>query len=188
MTLEEARARAREIISLVQDQKRDPRQEERAALDAQQQNGRTFAQLFADWLEGYAMPNLRAWDQARDKLKKHALPYLGDMPPAAIKPAHINNILDRLVTARKGTQANRVRAHLSAVFKWGLSRNYGLEYNPVQMTMRPKRREYPRSVVYDHADMLRLWTAISDGTVGFSEEVGLAIKLALATGQRARTG
>jgi integrase len=178
MPLEQAKARAREIITFVEDKKCDPRAAEQAA------RGYTFKQLFGHWLEGYAKPNLRAWQQPRDKLTKHALPFIGDMQVPHIKPSHINQLLDQLVAVKKGTQANRVRAHLSAVFKWGLSRDYGLEYNPVQMTCKPRRRELPRSTIYEHSDIRALWQAIERQSIRFSRQVGLVLLLALVTGQR----
>jgi hypothetical protein len=98
MALEQAKARAREIITFVEDKKCDPRAAEQAA------RGYTFKQLFAHWLEGYAKPNLRAWQQPRDKLTKHAVPFIGDMQLSHIKPSHINQLLDRLVAVKKGTR------------------------------------------------------------------------------------
>lgn len=184
MSLAEARAMCRELLSKAHDKKIDPRKEEQARREAVAAENYTFRDLFDVWLEKYAKPNLRSSDQPEARIKKHALPVIGHMVLADIRPKHISLILDSLMAEGKGTQANRVRAHVHAVFKWGLSREIGLEYNPVAMTLRPKRREQPRNVTYSEDDMKRLWRAIDEGALPMEVACGLVLKIALVTGQR----
>ncbi|MGQ0593793.1 MAG: phage integrase central domain-containing protein [Gammaproteobacteria bacterium] len=53
-------------------------------------------------------------------LQTDARPYLGSLPAREITPAHIRDVLYRLIRRDAPVQANRLRSHLRTAFQWGV--------------------------------------------------------------------
>ena len=154
----------------------------------------TFEQLldsYLDKLEGRA---------SHSRVKQSFKRYVRRSHPELLKryaneiiPANISDILLKMIQAGITTQVNRTRSQLHAAFEYGIKQDndprqsdgkktlFNLEYNPVARI--PKQADYENvgEHVISGEDIKRIWEEITEEYF----IAGHAVKLALATGQRA---
>jgi len=154
----------------------------------------TFEQLldsYLDKLEGRASHS--RVKQSFNRYVRRSNPELLKRYANEIIPANISDVLLKMIQAGITTQVNRTRSQLHAAFEHGMKQDndprrsgsnvilFNLEYNPVARI--PKQADYEN--VGDHViadeDIERIWREITDNYF----IAGHAVKLALATGQRA---
>jgi integrase len=178
--LADARARAAEVRRAAVSganpaaEKRDARENAEA---------RTVDHLAARYLREHAARFKRPRPVAEDErnLRLHVLPKWGRRAFADIKRRDVVELIEGLVAADKPALAIGVKALISKMFNFAISRGL-LEANPVAgigcvAELQPRER-----VLSD--DEIRLaWEAF--GMPPFSRPVGLALRLALLTGARA---
>ena len=173
VSLAEARAKARETLVAVS-QGEDP-QEARES----EQSGLTFAEMADSFLEGYADANhSAAWRREEERLlRKKILPTLGEKRASEITRRDVIDLLD--VVAERGVAlANRVRAVLSSIYNWALSRDL-VEHNPV-VGVKKAGKERPRERVLSEAEIRHVWAACEDEP----SLVAVSVQLVLVTAQR----
>lgn len=154
----------------------------------------TFEQLldaYLDKLEGKASHSRVKQSFNRYVRRKH--PELLKRYANDITTGDIQDILKRMIQAGITTQVNRTRSQLHAAFEYGIKQEndprrnddakplFNLEYNPVARI--PKQADYEKvgEHVISDEDIKRIWDRITDNYF----IAGHAVKLALATGQRA---
>lgn len=205
MSLDEARTQAREAAAIV-DRGKDPAAAVQALKAAE-----TFAEVAADWLERHAKPRKRPGSVADDQymLKRHILPEIGSLKASEIQRRDLRAFLDRVAAKsdsrsnkvgedgkpRRLTHApNRVFALVRSIFRWA-AENDLITADPTSGIKAPAGKEAPRARALSPSEIKQLWAALdrapaqkpyrqSEGDFPMTRGTSLAIKLALATGQR----
>lgn len=110
-----------------------------------------------------------------------------------ITKADIISVLHGITARGSLIMANRARAYLSAMFKWGIEFDdtqaaikhnvqFFIESNPVANVKKPLKKEAPTERVLDEEEVMALWAAL--GKSGMSVHRANVFKLMLATGCR----
>jgi integrase len=169
LSLEDARAKAREWIALVA-KGIDPAQAQR---DAQRD---TLAAICEEYLARRGR-ELRSIDLIRSMLTRLVLPYLGPRPIADIRRSDIVRLLDRIEDESGPVAANRTCALLGTVMNWYAGRTD--DYSSPIIRGMARRREVARDRVLTDEELRAVWSAPA------SEPVYSAyIRFLLLTGAR----
>lgn len=115
----------------------------------------TFGELAAAFLRHRRAGGESRLGEVERILTADVLPALGERQAAEIRPADVAAILDAAVERGSPVQANRIRAHLARIFRFGLEREL-VESNPAQVLSRPAR-ERSRDRVLSDAELVALW-------------------------------
>lgn len=169
--LEAARAAVKAHAANVA-QGRNPSVERKAKL-----NAATVGELITDYLVA-AEAKQKASTYATTKL--HLNVHAKALHPETLPPPRemIAGLLQKVTNEVGQTTANRVRAHLSAMFTWALkSGKMKGEANPATYTVRHK--ETPRDRLLSDDEIRALWKATDD-----SSEFSRIVRLLLATACR----
>jgi integrase len=151
----------------------------------------TFEHVARQFIERYARPKNRTWQQAAHWLGlapgekgdlvltgKGAVAMWGDRKIGSIKQADIIHFLDRLVDLGHPISANRTLAALRKLFNWASGR-YGLSGNPCERVEMPAE-ETARDRILSDTELAAVWKAATDYGGNFAS----VIKLLILTGQR----
>lgn len=137
----------------------------------------TISMLAETYIQRYAIPHKKSWNQDKGILEKHLLPYLGDVDPSEVKRKDIVAILDRVVDNSGRVQANRTQAIISKMFNYHVDRGE-LEFNPIQGMRRVGGKEQPRDRVLSDLELRKLWR------FRFTPEMRKALRFMIVTGMR----
>ncbi|QSA98145.1 site-specific integrase [Methylococcus sp. EFPC2] len=185
-TLAEARQRARAARSQV-DQGVDPQEDVKKRVREAKSRG-SVQQLTDAFIEHMKANGRRSADEVKRCLEKDVLPHIGAMAARDVSPAHIREILYRLISRKAAVQANRVRSYLHTMFKYGIHHDndprslgaevlFGIAHNPVEAVPKNAAVEnaHDRNLSWD--EIRTIWN-----TEGIHLPYRLAIRLLLATG------
>ena len=181
-----------DVAQYLKDKKKAEAEKLKAAKLAEHRG--TFDQLldvYLDKLEGTASHG--RVKQSFNRYVRRSHPELLNRYANEISRDNIKDILRKMVQAGITTQVNRTRSQLHAAFEYGIKQEndprrndddkplFNLEYNPVARI--PKQADYEKvgEHVISDEDIKRIWDRITDNYF----IAGHAVKLALATGQRA---
>ena len=174
MTLAEARAKAKDILSAIANGE-DPGEAKRAAAKAA---GETVSTVAAMFIERYAKPRNRTWPETERLIARNILPAWGRRPIASIKRHDAIALLDGLVDRDAPIAANRVYANGKKMFAWAIERGF-IGNSPFDHIKAPTQ-EKSRDRTPDDAELtLILRAADTLGSV-----FGAFFKLLAYTGQR----
>ncbi len=172
LNLADARARAREILGAVAGGE-DPQVEKRA-----EKNAETFAELAAEYIERHAKKKKRRWREDERIIKVDLLPAWRKKKARNISRREVGDLLDGIVDRGSPIMANRVKALVSKIYNFGMSRDI-VEHNPcfgVPMPARARQRDR----VMSEEEICAIWRALDQ------EEPIMAstFKMRLLTAQR----
>jgi integrase len=171
-----ARGEARELRVRI-DRGEDPLAERIALYHAP-----TVRQLAERYIEEHAMPNKRPGSARNDKamLEHWVLPALGSKKVAAVRPADIAAVHEKVTKSGAATHANRVVGLMSKMFQLAATRWEYRADNPckgaVDRNAETKRRRY-----LSVAEIARLSLALGECE---SRQAANAIRLLMLTGAR----
>jgi hypothetical protein len=151
------------------------------AKAAEIKNADTFARLAVRYLEEYAKPNKRTWEQDEIKINVELLPVLGKLKVRDITRRHVGDLLDTIIARGTPIWANRTQALLSSMFTFAVDKNI-LDVNPIYQ-MKRKAKEKDRHRVLDTREVRALWEALPDQTPEFADTVHLALLTAQRQGE-----
>jgi integrase len=174
VSLKLARERARDARGAVQ-RGSDPVEEKKVEEREARENG--FESCVKDFIEKYAKPRNRTWEETKRILDRLAVPVWGSRPVKEIRRRDVVDLLDD-VGRDTPYQANQLRAHLSKLFNWLLEREV-VELNPVA-GVAPRIKVQPRDRVLTDGEIITLWKAT--GRIGGA--FGAAVRVLLLTGVR----
>jgi integrase len=140
--------------------------------------GMTVAMLAEAYLRKH-VSTLRGSRELERRLRVDVLPVIGSVKLADLHRRDVHRFLDPIVERGAPVSARRVFDDFRAMVRWAVARG-DMDSNPLSGA-RPPATSAPRERVLDDLEVGLLWRAWS--TV-FSEPMALALKLALATGQR----
>ena len=132
----------------------DPVVEKRAARDVL-----TFGALAKQYIDNYAKPNKRSWQEDERQLNASLLPKWKTRPAAEVSAEDLLAILNAKVRAGAPVAANRLRALVSRVYTFAAEQRLVVATaNPVIGVKRPTK-ETTRDRVLTDDEIRRLWDA-----------------------------
>jgi integrase len=179
-TLEAARKRAKEMAAQIADGTNpiEARNAEREAAPT-----RTFQALADRYLKEHAERHKRprSAEEDRRNLSVHILPKWAMRDFRAIRRADVIEVIELIVSAGKHAAGNRVHSLISKIFSFAIDADL-LEANPAAR-LRKRGVEKVGRRVLDDTEIETFWRGIVLPPV--SRQIGLALRLALATAARA---
>ncbi|SEP22406.1 Phage integrase family protein [Methylobacterium sp. UNC300MFChir4.1] len=172
LTLDEARKRARDLLSGVQ-VGIDPHAEKAAAKVRAAVTLGIVAEAYLKQAESRLRS--RSFEQVERHLKRDWQP-LTSMPVNEIKRANVATQLNLIAVDGHRVKAARARSALSAMFTWAMGEGLA-DSNPVVGTNKPAD-EKARDRVLNEKELRAIWLACRDDTYG------RIVRLLLLTGQR----
>jgi integrase len=171
-----ARTRAREARGLV-----EAGEDPRVALNAQAAGATTVTALIESFLEKHARPNLRTAAEIERRLRKNAIPLIGNVRIAELHRRDINRVVDPIVRRGRLAEACRVFEDLRSIMRWALARG-DLDRNPADGMNKPAApRSRTRVLTYD--EIRQLWNGLPK-VLAKSKSCQRIIQLCLVTAQR----
>ena len=140
----------------------------------------TVSEFASTFIERYAKPKNKAWEEQDRILKADVLPLIGTLKINAVERKHIIKLLDKKEDAGASVARNRLLSLLSKVFAFALERAL-IDVNPALGIKKLPEQARERTLTTD--EMKRLWSATSNES-NFSISTRLVLRLALLTGQR----
>jgi integrase len=180
ITLEQARAKAREWLSLIQ-RGVDPQVEiERQRLAEQRKRAGTFASVAQDFITE-KLSKERQGDDAERTLRRFIEAW-GDRPITEIAPLDVLAVI-RPIKSTAPYMAHSMLTTIKRFFSWVIDQHvYGLETSPCDR-LRPKNiigERKPRQRVLSEDEIFALWRAASRTPYPY----GPMLRMLLLTGQR----
>jgi integrase len=182
LTLEQARAKARKWLALIE-QGKDPQiEDERLRASEQRKLASTFAAVAEDFIRDKLSAERRGRDAERD-IRREFLPALGGRPIADITPFDIVRIVKAVKDRGTPYQAHNLLGTARRLFSWAIDQHaYGLETSPCDR-LKPKSiigAKVARSRVLDDSEIRALWRA----TETIPYPYGPLFRVLALTGQR----
>ena len=140
----------------------------------------TVSDFAYTFIERYAKPKNKAWQEQERILKADVLPLIGALKINAVERKHIIKLLDKKEDAGAPVARNRLLSLLSKVFAFALERAL-IDVNPALGIKKLPEQARERTLTTD--EIKRLWSATSNES-NFSISTRLVLRLALLTGQR----
>jgi len=170
--LGEAIKKARELLSKVQVEGKDPHVERRAAIG----DGKTMPDLLPAYLaERKAEIRKRHHGEITRHLEKHWKP-LHSKKLRSIARSDVVEVLDQIAQSCGKGAADRARSALSQFFTWAIDRTYA-ENNPT-LGIKPRNPKPAKNRTLSDAELVEVWDACPD------DDFGKIVKLLILTLQR----
>jgi integrase len=172
MSLADARSKAKDVLGRVA-RGEDPQQEKRVDKEAV-----TFGELAAEYLEKHAKLKKRSWKEDQRILGKDLLPSWRRKKAGKISRREVGELLDEVVARGAPIMANRVKALISKIYAFGMSRDL-VDHNPCYAVPMPAKAKQ-RDRVLSEDEIRAVWHAMN------AEELvmGATFKMRLLTAQR----
>jgi integrase len=154
LSLADARQRAKDTLYAV-DRGEDPQAEKQA-----ERQGATVAELAAEYVERHAKLKKRRWQEDDRMLRVDVLPHWKRRLAKSITRRDVSDLLDGIVERGAPIMANHVRALVSKMFNFGISRDI-VEHNPcvgVPLPAKPRQRDR----VLSDDEIRKLWRVLDD--------------------------
>ncbi len=158
ITIARAREEAREDLNAASSG-RDPKTLRSPQPEEPAPHAMTFAELFDLYLERHARENLMTWPDIERKVRKDALPIIGEMPAGEVRKRHLHLVIDRLMTGGHAVTATNLLHMISGVYTWAEGREI-VEYNPVRRFPYPRAAEPPQRRSLSDDQLRALWFAL----------------------------
>jgi integrase len=176
MSLAAARTRAREARWLV-----EAGEDPRVAFNVQAAGAMTVTALIESFLEKHARPNLRTAAEIERRLRKNAIPLIGNVRIADLHRRDVNRVIDPIVRRGRLAEACRVFEDLRSIMRWALARG-DLDRNPMEGMKKPAAPR-TRTRVLNDDEIKVLWNDLPK-TLAKSKSCQRIIQLCLITAQR----
>lgn len=152
VTIEQARRQATQFNIAIAEGL-NPAQKKRA-----ENQEKTFADLFHQFIERHAKINKKTWDEDVQRFNHHLAESIGAKKLSRITRADISTLHGRITTAGHNTAANRTVALISSVFNWGIDAGL-VENNPAHGIR--KNREKSRERFLQGDELPRFFGSLS---------------------------
>lgn len=179
MTLAEARRKHAEARSMIE-KGFNPVKVDQVAKREESESP-TIVHLSDEYIEKWAKPRKRSWDEDQRILFKDVIPAWGDMKAKNVTRRDVITLLDRIVERGSPISANRTLAVIRRMFNFGVERSM-LEITPC-MGVRAPSQENQRDRMLTETEIKAFWNGLPQSKMDPGTK--LAFKLILITGQRA---
>ncbi len=158
VTIARARVEAREDLNAAS-LGQDPKTLRMPQPEAPEVHETTFAELFELYMERHARENLMTWPEIDRKVRKDAVPIIGEMPAGEVRKRHLHLVIERLMSGGHAVSAGNLLNMISAVYTWAEGREI-VEFNPVRRFPYPKPAEPPQRRSLTDDQLRALWFAL----------------------------
>ena len=172
VSLSDARRHARQVLGEVASND-DPAQVRQDARRAP-----SFEALAALYLEKHARVKKKSWRQDRRVIENELLPKWRTLRASEIRRRDVRALVEGIAERPAPIAANRIRALISKIFNFGISREM-VEFNPCSQLEQPAS-ERRRDRVLTDAEICMFWTVLDNEP----PEIAAAFRLRLITAQR----
>lgn len=184
LSLADARKKARELraqVALGHDVAGEKQERKQAAL-AKLEAARcavTVAQVADDYFERMILGRWKHPNIVRSRIERDIKPHIGDLTVDAIKPLHVDAMLQAIVRRGAPTIANDVLRWARRIFDYAIKRHL-VQNNPVAAfdLADAGGKEVARERALSRVELVRLFEAMRNAK-GFTYENALAVKLLL---------
>jgi integrase len=182
LTLEKARAKARDWLELIRAGS-DPRdQEERQRLTEQRKRANTFAALAEDFIKDKLSTERKGREVERD-IRREFIPAWGGRPVIEIMASDVRAVIKSVKDRGAPYQAHNLLTTARRLFAWAIDQQvYGMETSPCDR-LKPKsiigERE-PRKRILSDDELRAFWRATARLPYPYAE----ICRMLLLTGQR----
>lgn len=158
----------------------EKRQMENDRREEEAQKSMTVEDLADAYIEKWAKPNKKSWEEDQKNLEKNVLPVIGSMRVVDVSRRDINEkVLDPIQERGAPVQANRVLALMRKMFNWAVEKGH-LDETPASHIKGYKERSRDR--VLSEEEIKDLLQCIQDSDL--HKITKLALEMILRTGQR----
>jgi len=157
----------------------DPGAEKIAARKALR-DAESFEELAYQWVERWAKPNRKTWQEAQRQLETDAIPAWGKHKAKSIGRRDVIELVEQIMDRGSPIMANRTLGLLKQVFKFGVQRDI-LDASPAVAIDKPSK-EKRRDRVLSEAEIRGFWTGLDKSMM--TEDLRTALRLCLVTLQR----
>ena len=182
ITLEAARAKARQWLELIGQGKDPALVEERARAAELRRQGNTFAAVAEDFIKAKLPREAKGAEVERD-IRRIFIASWGHRPITDILAGEVRAIVKQVADEGKTYQAHNLLGYARRLFNWAIDQQvYGLETSPCDR-LKPKSivgERDPRTRILTDAEIRALWNA----TDALGYPYGPLFRLLLLTGQR----
>ena len=182
ISLEAARAKARQWLEWISQGKDPAHVEEQARAAEIRRRANTFASVAEDFIAAKLPSEAKGVEVARD-LRRVFLPLWAHRPVTDILPAEVRAVVKRVADEGKSYQAHNLLGYARRLFAWAIDQQvYGLETSPCDR-LKPRSiigERDPRTRILSDAEIGAFWHATND--LGYP--YGPLFRLLLLTGQR----
>lgn len=175
-SLETAHDRVTEIMQLVE-AGRDP-----VAEGVARRTALTFRELCDERFKKDHETADSTKNDYRMCLERDVYPAIGDKPATEVTAEMVVDILDKIEGRDAVTKADKTKAAIGSMFKFGRKRGL-VKHDPTQ-GLGNRATATPRDRVLSDGEIKKLWLGIESGAGSLSARVRLILKLSLVTGQR----
>ena len=140
----------------------------------------TVSQLMDEYIEKWAKPRKRTWEEDARMLSKDVIPFLGRRKAKDIKRRDIILLIDEIVDRGSPIAANRTLRIIRKMFSFAVKRGV-LDASPCIEIDAPAK-ENQRERVLTEEEIKRFWLGLDSAKM--SDGTKLALKLLLVTAQR----
>ena len=172
MKLTNARDQAKAILGRV------ARGEDPMGERLQEKKAETFGDLAAEYLERHAKVKKRRWKGDERTLNHDLLPVWGRKKAKNIKRRDVSLLLDDVVARGAPIMANRIKALISKIYNFGISRDI-VDHNPCLGVPMPAKAQQ-RDRVLSEGEIRAVWRALDS----LSPVMATTFKVRLFTAQR----
>jgi integrase len=145
-----------------------------------ERNAHTVKHLVEEYLEKWAKPRKRTWEEDQRCINKEVLPFIGKNKASAIRRRDIILILDRIMDRGSPGMANRTLNVITKLFNFGVERDILVGSPCTGMKMPAKKKQRDRTLT--EIEIRKFWNKLPES--GISPQVQSALKILFATGQR----
>jgi integrase len=182
ITLETARAKARQWLELIRQGKDPALEEERARAAEVRRQSNTFVSVVQDFVTTKLAREAKGREVERD-IRRMFIPLWGHRPITDISAGEVRAAVKRVADEGKTYQAHNLLGYARRLFNWAIDQQiYGIESSPADR-LKPRsiigERE-PRIRILADAEIRAFWNA--SGNLGYP--YGPLFRLLLLTGQR----
>ena len=140
----------------------------------------TVSQLVNEYIEKWAKPRKRTWEEDARMLSKDVVPPLGKRKAKDIKRRDIVLLIDEIVERGSPITANRTLRIIKKMFSFAVKRGV-LDASPC-MEIDPPAKENQRERILNEEEIKMFWFGL--GKAKMSEATKLVLRLLLITAQR----
>ncbi len=157
----------------------DPGAEKIAARKALR-DAESFEELAYQWVERWAKPNRKTWEEAERQLETDAIPAWGKKKAYDIKQKDVIALVEQIMDRGSPIMANRTLGLLKQVFKFGVQRGI-IDASPAVAIDKPAK-ETRSDRVLSETEIRAFWIGLDKSMM--TDDVKTALRLCLVTAQR----
>jgi integrase len=139
---------------------------------------RLFKDAHAEFIERYAKPNTRSWQETEHLGQRKLFPVFGDKDIGDVKKSEVIALMDNIIDGGAPVLANLTFSHLRKFYNWCKDRGY-IEKSPCEGLSLPTKVTSRERVLTDD-EIKKIWHACDKIWPPFAD----VLKVLLLTGQR----